>query len=171
MHETALIRGDGVLTNQEVLLRLAVSLVVGLITGYERTLHHKPAGIRTYSLVCMGSTMFMMLSSYGIQVVPLGNLMHASDPGRVAAQIVTGIGFLGAGVIMQDRGRIRGLTTAAEMWTTAGLGMAIGLGLYFLTLVGVVCVLIALYSHYFFCRLGILPWENGGEGTGGCEKD
>ncbi|MGD0622669.1 MAG: hypothetical protein ABSA82_09455 [Thermacetogeniaceae bacterium] len=49
--------------------------------------------------------------------------------------------------------------------------MAIGLGLYFLTLVGVVCVLIALYSHYFFCRLGILPWENGGEGTGGCEKD
>jgi len=113
----------------------------------------------------------MIVSSYGIQVVPLGNLMHASDPGRVAAQIVTGIGFLGAGVIMQDRGRIRGLTTAAEMWTTAGLGMAIGLGLYFLTLVGVVCVLIALYSHYFFCRLGILPWENGGEGTGGCEKD
>ena len=171
MHETALIRGDGVLTNQEVLLRLAVSLVVGLIIGFERTLHHKPAGIRTYSLVCIGATMFMIISSYGIQVVPLGNLMHAGDPGRVAAQIVTGIGFLGAGVIIQDRGRIRGLTTAAEMWTTAGLGMAVGLGLYFLTLVGVVCVLIALYSHYFFCRLGLLSRENGEEGTGGCGKD
>ncbi len=148
---------------------MAVSLVIGLITGFERTMHQKPAGIRTYSLVCLGSTMFMIISAYGIQAVPLGNLLHAADPGRVAAQIVTGIGFLGAGIILHDRGRIKGLTTAAEMWTTAGLGMAIGLGLYFLTLVGVVCVLIALYSHYFFCRLGVLPPEDGDEGTSGCE--
>jgi putative Mg2+ transporter-C (MgtC) family protein len=155
------------LTNQEVLLRMAVSLVVGLIIGLERTLHRKPAGIRTYSLVCIGSTMFMIVSAYGIQAVPLGNLMHAGDPGRVAAQIVTGIGFLGAGVILQDRGRIRGLTTAAEMWTTAGLGMAVGLGLYFLTLISVVCVLIALYSHNFFDRLGILPKKDEEEGAAG----
>jgi putative Mg2+ transporter-C (MgtC) family protein len=87
----------------------------------------------------------------------------------VAAQIVTGIGFLGAGVILHDRGHIRGLTTAAEMWTTAGLGMAIGLGLYFLTVVSVACVLVALYSHYFFCRLGILPREDGEEGKSSCE--
>jgi putative Mg2+ transporter-C (MgtC) family protein len=157
------------LTNQEVLLRMAVSLVVGLIIGFERTMQHKPAGIRTYSLVCIGSTMFMIVSAYGIQAVPLGNLMHAGDPGRVAAQIVTGIGFLGAGVILQDRGRIRGLTTAAEMWTTAGLGMAVGLGLYFVTLVSVVCVLIALYSHYFFDRLGVLPRKDRDEGTSGRE--
>ena len=156
------------LTNQEVLLRMAVSLVVGLITGFERTMHQKPAGIRTYSLVCLGSTLFMIVSAYGIQAVPLGNLLHAGDPGRVAAQIVTGIGFLGAGVILHERGRIKGLTTAAEMWTTAGLGMAIGLGLFFLTLVSLVCVVIALYSHYFFCRLGILPHEDGEEGKPGC---
>jgi putative Mg2+ transporter-C (MgtC) family protein len=96
-------------------------------------------------------------------------LLHAGDPGRVAAQIITGIGFLGAGVILHDRGRIRGLTTAAEMWTTAGLGMAVGLGLYFLALVSVVCVEFALYSHYFFCRLGVLSHKDGEEGTSGCK--
>jgi putative Mg2+ transporter-C (MgtC) family protein len=157
------------LTNQEVLFRMVVSLAIGLIIGFERTIHQKPAGIRTYSLVCIGSTMFMIVSAYGIQVVPLGNLLHAGDPGRVAAQIITGIGFLGAGVILHDRGRIRGLTTAAEMWTTAGLGMAVGLGLYFLALVSVVCVEFALYSHYFFCRLGVLSHKDGEEGTSGCK--
>ena len=141
------------LTHQEVLIRMAVSLAVGLIIGLERTMHQKPAGIRTYSLVCIGSTLFMIISSYGIQVVPLGSQLHAADPGRVAAQIVTGIGFLGAGVILHDQGRIRGLTTAAELWATAGLGMAIGLGLFFLTLVSAGCVLIAIYSHDFVDRV------------------
>ena len=105
----------------------------------------------------------MIVSAYGIQAVPLGNLLHAGDPGRIAAQIITGIGFLGAGVIMHDRGRISGLTTVAEMWTTAGLGMAVGLGLYFLVLVSYLRDDRRSHSHYCFCRLVFLPMrtENG----------
>lgn len=150
----------GVLTHQEVLLRMAVSLLVGLIIGFERTLACKPAGIRTYSLVCIGSTLFMIVSAYGLQMVPMGAITWAMDPGRVAAQIITGIGFLGAGIILQDRGRVKGLTTAAELWATAGLGMAIGLGLYALAAIGVVAVFIGLYSHNFFNWVGILPRED-----------
>ncbi len=149
------------LSYQEIIIRMVISLLIGLIIGYERTKQQKPAGIRTYSLVCIGSTLFMIISAYGLQSLP-----HISgfqtDPGRVAAQIVTGIGFLGAGVIWKDRGNIRGLTTAANLWTTAGLGMAIGLGLYFLTLISVLCIFLALYSSPILCRLGLLyyPEEN-----------
>ncbi|MGD0154242.1 MAG: MgtC/SapB family protein [Thermacetogeniaceae bacterium] len=139
---------------------MAVSLLVGLIIGYERAISRKPAGIRTYSLVCIGSTLFMIVSAYGLQIVPAGAITQVIDPGRVAAQIVTGIGFLGAGMILQDRGRVRGLTTAAEMWTTAALGMAIGLGLYVLTAISVVAVFMGLYSHNFFKWIGILPPED-----------
>jgi putative Mg2+ transporter-C (MgtC) family protein len=145
------------LTNQEVALRVLVSLFVGLIIGFERTLWNKPAGLRTYSLVCIGSTLFMIVSAYGIQVIPLGNLLHAGDPGRIAAQIVTGIGFLGAGVIVRDRGQIKGITTAAELWVTAAFGMAIGLGLYFPTMIAVTCVFIGLYSHNLLQYLRIVP--------------
>ncbi|MGB9793226.1 MAG: MgtC/SapB family protein, partial [Thermacetogeniaceae bacterium] len=141
----------------EIILRMAVSLLVGLIIGYERSKNQKPAGIRTYSLVCIGSTLFMIVSAYGLSnTVPIQGFRM--DPGRIAAQIVTGIGFLGAGVIWKDRGNVRGLTTAANLWVTAGLGMAIGLGLYFLTLISVVCIFIALYSSPILCRLGLLKY-------------
>ncbi len=161
---------NDVLSHQEVLLRMAVSLLVGLIIGFERTVSRKPAGIRTYSLVCIGSTLFMIVSAYGLQVVPVGAITRSIDPGRVAAQIITGIGFLGAGMIMQDRGRVRGLTTAAELWATAGLGMAIGLGLYVLTAVSVLAVFMGLYSHNFFNRMGILPPEERESESAECEK-
>ncbi len=141
----------------EIILRMAISLLVGLIIGYERSKHQKPAGIRTYSLVCIGSTLFMIVSAYGLaNSAPIQGFRM--DPGRIAAQIVTGIGFLGAGVIWKDRGSVRGLTTAANLWVTAGLGMAIGLGLYFLTLISVACIFIALYSSPILCRLGLLKY-------------
>lgn len=145
------------LTHQEILLRMAVSLAVGLIIGFERSYRQKPVGIRTYSLVCIGSTLFMIVSAYGLQTAPLDAVTRIMDPGRVAAQIVTGIGFLGAGIILQDRGRIRGVTTAAGLWVTTGFGMAIGLGLYALTLISVTAVFIGLYSHNLLSLLHILP--------------
>lgn len=149
--------GGEMLKPTEVILRMTISLLVGLIIGYERSKNQKPAGIRTYSLVCIGSTLFMIVSAYGLaDSTPIQS--SRMDPGRIAAQIVTGIGFLGAGVIWKDRGNVRGLTTAANLWVTAGLGMAIGLGLYFLTLISVVCIFIALYSSPILCRLGLLKY-------------
>ena len=145
------------LTNQEVLLRLGISLLFGLIIGFERSFWRKPVGLRTYSLVCLGSTLFMIISAYGIQVVPAGNLLHAADPGRIAAQIVVGIGFLGTGVILRDRGRISGITTAAELWVSAAFGMTIGLGLFFLASISLACVFIGLYSHNLFNWIGLVP--------------
>lgn len=145
------------LTSTEIIVRMLISLLIGLIIGYERSRHQKPAGIRTYSLVCIGSTLFMIVSAYGLRTNPTIEGFRM-DPGRIAAQIVTGIGFLGAGVIWKDRGNVRGLTTAANLWVTAGLGMAIGLGLYFLTLVSVVCIFLALYSSPILCRLGLLKY-------------
>jgi putative Mg2+ transporter-C (MgtC) family protein len=145
------------LTHQEVLLRLGVSLLFGLIIGFERSFWGKPIGLRTYSLVCLGSTLFMIISAYGIQVVPAGNLLHAADPGRIAAQIVVGIGFLGTGVILRDRGRIRGITTAAELWVSAAFGMIIGLGLFFLATISLACVFIGLYTHNLFIWIGLIP--------------
>lgn len=154
------------LSYQDIIVRMVASLVVGLIIGYERSRHQKPAGLRTYTLVCIGSALFMIISAYGLQTVPnLSTLKIDSlrmDPGRVAAQIITGIGFLGAGVIWKDRGTVRGLTTAANLWVTAGMGMALGLGLYFLAFVSVVCIFIALYSSPALCHLGLLRYPDDG---------
>lgn len=145
------------LSYQEIAIRMVTSLIVGLVIGYERSRHHKPAGIRTYSLVCIGSALFMVISAYGFQGMEHLNTIRM-DPGRIAAQIVTGIGFLGAGVIWKDRGNVRGLTTAANLWITAGLGMAIGLGLYFLTMISVACIFVSLSSTPVLCRLGLLKY-------------
>lgn len=103
-------------------LRLVVALVLGAIVGLERELHGRPAGLRTHGLVCLGSALFTMLS------VGLGQ--GPADPGRVAAGIVTGIGFLGAGTIMRHGSFVQGLTTAASIWVAAAIGMACGLAWY-----------------------------------------
>ncbi|HHY40699.1 MAG TPA: MgtC/SapB family protein [Syntrophaceticus sp.] len=149
------------LTQSEMLIRMLIALLIGLIIGYERSRNHKPAGIRTYSLVCIGATVFMMVSVYGLPN-DLNNDFYGYrvDPFRVAAQIVTGIGFLGAGVIWKQGGNIRGLTTAANLWVTAGLGMAVGVGMYLLVLISVVCIFIALYSSPILCRLGLLKYPS-----------
>ena len=108
-------------------LKLFVSFLLGAIIGTERQTRRQSAGIRTFSLICMGSTAAMLLSIWIPQSYP--HLLNG-DPGRIAAQVLTGIGFLGAGAIIQSRGSVHGLTTASTIWVVAIMGMAIGAGMY-----------------------------------------
>ncbi len=121
----------------ELIARLGVSLVLGAAIGIEREVNRQPAGFRTHSLVALGSAIFTVVSAYSF---PGSDV----DPTRIAAQIVTGIGFIGAGTILRHGGTVRGLTTAASLWSVAGVGMASGAGLYVVALAGAVLVLIVL---------------------------
>lgn len=123
-------------TQVDLVLRLAAGLVLGAIIGFERELHRQPAGFRTHSLVSLGAALFTVVSAFGFG--------GAADPTRIAAQIVSGIGFIGAGTILQYRGNIRGLTTAASLWSVAAIGTAAGAGLYVVAGVGTVFILIVL---------------------------
>jgi putative Mg2+ transporter-C (MgtC) family protein len=125
-----------------LLLRLLLAAFCGAVIGYERERHGRSAGLRTNILVCVGACLMMIVSKY-FYFKPgeyIGNITMALDPARIAAQIVTGIGFLGAGVIIKEHGGIRGLTTAATLWYNAGVGMACGAGMvilpFFCTLLG-----------------------------------
>jgi putative Mg2+ transporter-C (MgtC) family protein len=111
--------------------------VLGAVIGFERELHRQPAGFRTHSLVAVGSALFTIVSAYGFA----GDTV---DPTRIAAQIVSGIGFIGAGTILQHRGNVRGLTTAASLWSVAAIGMAAGAGLLIMAAVGTVLILVVL---------------------------
>jgi putative Mg2+ transporter-C (MgtC) family protein len=122
----------------EPLLRMAVALVLGAVVGLERELQRMPAGFRTHALVGLGAAIFTVVSAYAFQ----GPI---SDPTRIAAQIVTGVGFLGGGAILHYRGSVRGLTTAASLWAVAAIGMAAGAGLYVIAVGGAVLVVVTLY--------------------------
>ena len=113
-----------------------VAIACGAIVGAERQRREKPAGLRTLVLVCLGSAVFTMMS--------FAFTASNGDSGRVAAQIVTGIGFLGAGAILHHRDSIRGLTTAATLWVTAAIGTAVGAGMYALSIVGAVFAFLLL---------------------------
>lgn len=126
----------------EIALRLFLAVVLGGLIGFERESHNRPAGFRTHILVCTGSALIMMVSAYGF-AGQIGEGFEA-DPGRIAAGVVTGIGFLGAGTILQHRGSVRGLTTAATIWVVSGVGLAAGIGFYFGAVVTTVFVLISL---------------------------
>ena len=106
------------------LINILLAVLLGFAIGYERKLRYKEAGIRTHTIVCAGSALIMVVSKYGF-----ADIMEY-DASRVAAQIVSGIGFLGAGIIIYRKHEIHGLTTAAGVWATAGVGMAAGAGLY-----------------------------------------
>ena len=121
----------------ELGLRLTAGLVLGAIIGFERELHRQPAGFRTHSLVALGAALFTIVSAYGFT----GDTV---DPTRIAAQIVSGIGFIGAGTILQHRGNIRGLTTAASLWAVAAIGTAAGAGLLVMAVVGTLLILVVL---------------------------
>jgi putative Mg2+ transporter-C (MgtC) family protein len=128
------------------LFRLVVAVVLGGIVGFERQYHGRPAGLRTHILVCMGSALITMA---GIALIASQSTMGEtirSDPARIAAGVITGIGFLGGGVIMRTRDHVRGLTTAASIWFIAGLGVVIGLGLTLVALVATVIEQITLIS-------------------------
>lgn len=124
-------------TQLDLALRLTVGLVLGALIGFERELHRQPAGFRTHSLVSLGAALFTVVSAFGFG----GDMV---DPTRIAAQIVSGIGFIGAGTILQYRGHIRGLTTAASLWSVAAIGTAAGAGLYVVAIVGTVLILVIL---------------------------
>ena len=121
----------------EPLLRMLVALLLGAAVGWEREMQRQPAGFRTHALVGLGSAIFTVVSAFAFP----GPL---SDPTRIAAQIVTGVGFLGGGAILHYRGSVRGLTTAASLWAVAAVGMAAGAGLYVVAVGGAVLVIVTL---------------------------
>ena len=123
--------------------KLLLSLFLGSVVGFERKRKGQMAGLRTFALISMGATLAMILSIY-IPQEYLG--LKNGDPGRIAAQVITGIGFLGAGAIIQMKGSVRGLTTAAGIWVSAAIGMAVGAGLYLIAFVATLCVLFVLSS-------------------------
>lgn len=120
----------------EVLFKLVLATVLGGLVGLEREARGKPAGFRTNVLIAVGATLFTQVSTVA------GAL--GGDPGRIAAQVVSGVGFLGAGAVIQGRGRVTGLTTAASIWVVAAIGLAVGSGSYVAAVGGTVFVLITL---------------------------
>lgn len=132
-----------ILSPQELLLRLSVAALLGSAIGFEREWLLRAAGLRTHMLVCVGSALIMIVSAYGFAEV-LSHQNVTLDPSRVAAQVVSGIGFLGAGTILLRNDVVRGLTTAASLWVVAGVGLAVGGGLYTAGVATTVIVLIIL---------------------------
>ena len=139
-----------ILNQVELVVRLLVAAFCGFAIGYERKNRFKNAGIRTHMIVALGSALIMIVSKYGFfYILNLKNM--ALDPSRVAAQIVSGVSFLGAGAILVRHNNVNGLTTAAGVWTTAAVGMAIGAKLYIIGLsatVLVLCIQVLLHHHY-----------------------
>lgn len=132
-------------------LRLFVAGTMGVLIGLEREYRAKEAGYRTHFLVALGSALIMIVSQYGFMDVLKADLVRL-DPSRVAAQVVTGIGFIGAGTIILQKQVVRGLTTAAGIWATSGIGLAVGAGMYGIGIVATVLVLIGLETLSFFFK-------------------
>jgi putative Mg2+ transporter-C (MgtC) family protein len=117
------------ITDNQVFFRLAISLILGGLIGLERQMHRRAAGLRTHILVCIGSCLIMLTSIY---ISDIYKNISSVDPSRIAAGVITGIGFLGAGAIIREREKesVKGLTTAASLWVVAGIGLASGCGFY-----------------------------------------
>ncbi|MGE0621280.1 MAG: MgtC/SapB family protein [Pseudomonadales bacterium] len=133
--------------SMEMLLRLFAALIAGAMIGYERTYHGRPAGFRTHALVCTAACLLMLVTVYEAHWVRGNAEIVRIDPTRMAQGIMTGIGFLGAGVIMQEGLSVRGLTTAASIWITSAIGILAGIGFYF-PLVVSVTLTIAMLSVF-----------------------
>ena len=126
-------------TYLSIAVRIAVAVLLGGIIGLERGMKNRPAGLRTYMLVCVGSCLIMLTNQYIFQV------FHTGDPVRMGAQVVSGIGFLGAGtIVVTRRNQIKGLTTAAGLWASAAVGLAVGVGLYEAAVLGGVVIFMVL---------------------------
>ena len=125
----------------EIVLKLVLACILGGVIGLERESLNRPAGFRTYTLVCMGSALAMVVS---LEMYLEFHRTVTADPGRVAAQVVSGIGFLGAGTILREGATVKGLTTAAGLWGVACVGLAVGAGLYIPAIAGTVLMLLVL---------------------------
>ncbi len=142
------------ISHYEIIFQLFLSALLGGLIGLERERKSWFAGLRTHMLVCMGSTLIMIVSQYGFENT-LQRQLVVLDPSRIAAQVVSGIGFLGAGTILFLKNMIRGLTTAASLWAVAAVGLAIGGSLYLAAVVTTILILIVLagvkpLEHIFF---------------------
>ncbi len=137
---------ENIIEELQHLISVMVAVVLGFAIGYERKLRFKEAGIRTHTIVCAGSALIMVVSKYGF-----GDSAEA-DASRVAAQIVSGIGFLGAGIIIYRKHEIHGLTTAAGVWATAGVGMAAGAGLHVVATGAAVIIIAVQCICHINCR-------------------
>lgn len=132
-------------TYEVIAFRICMAVLLGGVLGIERGLKNRPAGLRTYMLVCMGSCLIMMMNQYIYQVFGTG------DPVRMGAQVVSGIGFLGAGtIVVTKRNQIKGLTTAAGLWASAAAGLAIGIGFYEAALMGggAIFIVLSVIQHW-----------------------
>ncbi len=128
------------ISNEAIVIRLVLAAIFGGIVGMERETVNRPAGFRTHILVCVGSALIMMTSMNLFYLFPPGS----ADPGRIAAQVVSGMGFLGAGTILREGVNIKGLTTAASLWAIAGMGLALGAGMYVQAGVGTLIIFLTL---------------------------
>lgn len=139
------------------MFRLLLSMVLGVAVGAERKRKGQIAGIRTFALISMGACLAMLLSIY----VPQEYMgLKNGDPGRIAAQVITGIGFIGGGAMIQNKGAVRGLTTAAGIWMTAIIGMAVGIGMYACAIGSTVLILVILVLFEMYER-----WRHVGQET------
>ena len=127
----------------ELIFRLFLSIILGALIGYEREITHKPAGLRTHIFVCMGACLFTISSFFLVPENSIGNI----DTSRIASGIVAGISFIGAGSIIATKGDVKGLTTAANLWVMAAIGLMVGLGSYILPIISSIIV-------FFILKLG-----------------
>ena len=134
------------LVEYEYLLMMLLSVVLGFAIGLERRTRAKEAGVRTHTLVCFGACLLMIISKFGFEG-------RQADASRIASQIVSGIGFIGAGMIVYRKNSVHGLTTAAGVWATAGIGMACGAGLFFVALGGTVIMICVQCVLHINCKL------------------
>ena len=137
--------------------RLMLSMALGMIVGAERKRKGQIAGVRTFALITMGACLAMLLSIYVPQVY-MG--LKNGDPGRIAAQVITGVGFLGGGAMIHMKGSVRGLTTAAGIWMTAIIGMAVGVGMYWSSIIATVLILVILVAFEYYEHRANLGQEN-----------
>ena len=134
------------LSTNEIIIRLALASLFGALIGLERERKHWAAGLRTHMMVCVGACLIMMVSAFGFSDI-LGTPNVTLDPSRIAAQVVSGIGFIGAGtILLLKQGTIRGLTTASGLWTVAAIGLATGGGMYFAAIATTVIAIIILWA-------------------------
>lgn len=140
----------------ELWAKLLLALACGAAIGMERQIREKPAGARTNMLICVGSTLITMVSIHvALSYAERG--INLADPGRIAAQIVSGVGFIGAGTIIQARGAVHGLTTAATIWVMAGIGLAIGSGFYAPAVATTILILLILWALRWLSRNVVRP--------------
>ncbi|MDF2674581.1 MAG: methyltransferase [Clostridiales bacterium] len=135
----------------QIVLRLGLALIIGGAIGYEREFKNRPAGFRTHILVCIGATVISMIQEDSViktsEIILTNPILESAlkaDIGRMGAQVISGVGFLGAGTIMHQKGSIKGLTTAASLWVVACLGLAIGMGQYTLSVLSGITVVLVL---------------------------